>query len=98
MVIIKDLGIFGVQIQIMRFLTSKPIIKLTCLKNKGSSEFGADLLKINVQGDDIVGLDVPTLEELQNFHVDAITKICQAKVVCLYGFFSNELCWFEFEF
>lgn len=32
-----------------------------------------------LKADDIAGLDVMTLEELQNFHVDAITKICHAK-------------------
>ncbi|KAH7567907.1 hypothetical protein JRO89_XS07G0183400 [Xanthoceras sorbifolium] len=32
-----------------------------------------------MQGEDIGGLDVATLEELQNFHVEAITKICHAK-------------------
>ncbi|XP_024020733.1 kinesin-like protein KIN-7C, mitochondrial [Morus notabilis] len=32
-----------------------------------------------LKGDAISGLDVATLEELQNFHVDAITKICHAK-------------------
>ncbi|GAV71948.1 Kinesin domain-containing protein [Cephalotus follicularis] len=30
-------------------------------------------------GEDIGGLDVTTLEELQNFHVEAISKICHAK-------------------
>jgi len=32
------------------------------------------------QGEDLVGLDLAALEELQNVHVEAITKICQAKV------------------
>ncbi|XVF64524.1 hypothetical protein PTKIN_Ptkin09bG0176200 [Pterospermum kingtungense] len=32
-----------------------------------------------MKGEDISGLDVRTLEELQNFHVEAITKICHAK-------------------
>ncbi|KAM6542080.1 hypothetical protein CsatB_006527 [Cannabis sativa] len=32
-----------------------------------------------LKGEDIAGLDVTTLEELQNFHVEAITKICHAK-------------------
>ncbi|XWS21650.1 hypothetical protein CRYUN_Cryun30bG0072600 [Craigia yunnanensis] len=32
-----------------------------------------------MKGEDISGLDVTTLEELQNFHVEAITKICHAK-------------------
>ncbi|PON73206.1 Kinesin-like protein [Parasponia andersonii] len=32
-----------------------------------------------LKGEDITGLDVTTLEELQNFHVEAITKICHAK-------------------
>uniref|UniRef100_A0A803LK18 Uncharacterized protein n=1 Tax=Chenopodium quinoa TaxID=63459 RepID=A0A803LK18_CHEQI len=31
-------------------------------------------------GEDLSGLDMATLEELQNVHVEAITKICQAKV------------------
>lgn len=32
-----------------------------------------------LKGEDLAGLDVATLEELQNVHVEAITKICQAK-------------------
>ncbi|KAK8980743.1 hypothetical protein V6N11_073058 [Hibiscus sabdariffa] len=32
-----------------------------------------------MKGEDISGLDVTSLEELQNFHVEAITKICHAK-------------------
>lgn len=32
------------------------------------------------QGDDVSGLDINTLEELQNFHIEAITKICHSKV------------------
>ncbi|KAL9449776.1 hypothetical protein AB3S75_011661 [Citrus x aurantiifolia] len=32
-----------------------------------------------LKGEDISGLDVAALEELQNFHVEAITKICHAK-------------------
>ncbi|KAK2659463.1 hypothetical protein Ddye_005996 [Dipteronia dyeriana] len=32
-----------------------------------------------MKGEDIGGLDVATLEELQNLHVEAITKICHAK-------------------
>ncbi|KAK3002117.1 hypothetical protein RJ639_021305 [Escallonia herrerae] len=35
-----------------------------------------------LRGDDIAGLDINTLEELQNLHVEAITKICHAKVTC----------------
>ncbi|XP_027940532.1 kinesin-like protein KIN-7C, mitochondrial isoform X1 [Vigna unguiculata] len=31
------------------------------------------------KGEDIAGLDVLALEELQNLHIEAITKICQAK-------------------
>ncbi|TXG53004.1 hypothetical protein EZV62_022173 [Acer yangbiense] len=33
-----------------------------------------------MKGEDIGGLDDATLEELQNLHVEAITKICHAKV------------------
>ncbi|XP_056693879.1 kinesin-like protein KIN-7C, mitochondrial isoform X2 [Spinacia oleracea] len=33
-----------------------------------------------LKGEDLSGLDMATLEELQNVHVEAITKICQAKV------------------
>lgn len=36
------------------------------------------------QGDDVAGLDITTLEELQNLHVEAITKICHAKVTYPY--------------
>ncbi|XP_031473876.1 kinesin-like protein KIN-7E, chloroplastic isoform X1 [Nymphaea colorata] len=36
-------------------------------------------LKLSCQGDDLVGLDVTTLEELQSVHIEAITKICHAK-------------------
>lgn len=32
-----------------------------------------------LKGEDVAGLDVTTLEELQNLHVEAITKICHAK-------------------
>ncbi|KAF7816839.1 kinesin-like protein KIN-7C, mitochondrial isoform X1 [Senna tora] len=32
-----------------------------------------------MKGEDIAGLDVMALEELQNLHIEAITKICQAK-------------------
>ncbi|KAL8134347.1 kinesin-like protein KIN-7C, mitochondrial [Apium graveolens] len=32
-----------------------------------------------LKGDDVRGLDMTTLEELQNLHVEAITKICHAK-------------------
>ncbi|XP_040998427.1 kinesin-like protein KIN-7C, mitochondrial isoform X2 [Juglans microcarpa x Juglans regia] len=32
-----------------------------------------------LKGEDIAGLDVTALEELQNLHVEAITKICHAK-------------------
>lgn len=39
---------------------------------------------INFQGEDVAGLDVTALEELQNLHVEAITKISHAKVIlCL---------------
>ncbi|CAI9764020.1 unnamed protein product [Fraxinus pennsylvanica] len=36
-------------------------------------------LVLRLKGDDVCGLDTNTLEELQNFHVEAITKICHAK-------------------
>lgn len=32
-----------------------------------------------LKGDDIGGLDLNTLEEMQSLHVEAITKICHAK-------------------
>ncbi|RDY09033.1 Kinesin-like protein KIN-7E, chloroplastic, partial [Mucuna pruriens] len=32
-----------------------------------------------LKGEDIAGLDVTALEELQNLHIEAITKICHAK-------------------
>ncbi|KAL4583077.1 hypothetical protein LXL04_007641 [Taraxacum kok-saghyz] len=35
-----------------------------------------------LKGDDIADLDITSLEELQNLHVEAITKICHAKVTC----------------
>ncbi|XP_023772910.1 kinesin-like protein KIN-7C, mitochondrial isoform X1 [Lactuca sativa] len=34
-----------------------------------------------LKGDDIAGLDITSLEELQNLHVEAITKICHAKAL-----------------
>ncbi|KAF9608983.1 hypothetical protein IFM89_012322 [Coptis chinensis] len=34
-----------------------------------------------LKSEDLVGLDVRTLEELQDLHVEAITKICKAKVL-----------------
>ncbi|EEE61037.1 hypothetical protein OsJ_14878 [Oryza sativa Japonica Group] len=33
-----------------------------------------------LKGEDLRGLDVKVLEELQNFHVEALSKICQEKV------------------
>ena len=33
------------------------------------------------QGEDIRGLEVKVLEELQNFHVEALSRICQEKVL-----------------
>ncbi|KAL3504211.1 hypothetical protein ACH5RR_034052 [Cinchona calisaya] len=38
-------------------------------------------LVLRLKGDDIGGLDLNTLEELQNLHVEAITKICHAKCI-----------------
>uniref|UniRef100_A0A453C0G6 Uncharacterized protein n=1 Tax=Aegilops tauschii subsp. strangulata TaxID=200361 RepID=A0A453C0G6_AEGTS len=32
------------------------------------------------QGEDIRGLEVKVLEELQNFHVEALSRICQEKM------------------
>ncbi|XP_048130623.1 kinesin-like protein KIN-7C, mitochondrial isoform X2 [Rhodamnia argentea] len=40
-----------------------------------------------LKGDDISGLEVAVLEELQNLHVEAITKICHAK--CASRIFAN---------
>ncbi|PIA47468.1 hypothetical protein AQUCO_01400251v1 [Aquilegia coerulea] len=34
-----------------------------------------------LKGEDLYGLDISTLEELQDLHVEAITKICHAKVL-----------------
>nr|XP_043614469.1 kinesin-like protein KIN-7E, chloroplastic [Erigeron canadensis] len=34
-----------------------------------------------LKGDDIAGLDIASLEELQNLHVEAITKICHTKAL-----------------
>ncbi|KAF5955043.1 hypothetical protein HYC85_007899 [Camellia sinensis] len=36
-------------------------------------------LVLRLKGDDISGLDITSLEELQNLHVEAITKICHVK-------------------
>ncbi|XP_065616464.1 kinesin-like protein KIN-7E, chloroplastic [Quercus suber] len=47
-----------------------------------------------LKGEDVAGLDVTALEELQNLHVEAITKICHAKVIALFSFFLISL--FEF--
>lgn len=41
------------------------------------------------QGEDVAGLDVTALEQLQNLHVEAITKICHAKVILLSTFVDN---------
>ncbi|KAK7301407.1 hypothetical protein RJT34_12271 [Clitoria ternatea] len=35
-----------------------------------------------LKGEDIAGLDIMALEELQNLHIEAITKICHAKKSC----------------
>jgi hypothetical protein len=32
------------------------------------------------QGEDLRGLDVEVLDELQNFHVEVLSRICQEKV------------------
>ncbi|PKU70517.1 Ribonucleoside-diphosphate reductase small chain A [Dendrobium catenatum] len=37
----------------------------------------------SVQGEDLGGLDVKALEEMQNCHVEALSKICQEKVFTL---------------
>ena len=60
-------------------------------------KYSLQLKKIDLQGEDIAGLDVTTLEELQNFHVEAITKICHAKVISLVISFWWA-CWPETEF
>ncbi|GJS46564.1 kinesin-like protein KIN-7C, mitochondrial [Tanacetum coccineum] len=39
-----------------------------------------DELRLFFSGDNIAGLDITSLEELQNLNVEAITKICHAKV------------------
>ncbi|KAK7385164.1 hypothetical protein VNO78_30876 [Psophocarpus tetragonolobus] len=39
-----------------------------------------------LKGEDIAGLDVVSLEELQNLHIEAITKICQAKIFDIMNF------------
>lgn len=36
---------------------------------------------IPFQGEGLVGMDISALEDLQRLHVEAITKICHAKVV-----------------
>lgn len=46
---------------------------------------------VSYQGEDVAGLDVTALEELQNLHVEAITKICHAKVIALFSFFLISL-------
>ncbi|KAF5725318.1 centromere-associated protein E-like isoform X1 [Tripterygium wilfordii] len=38
-----------------------------------------EVLVSRLKGEDIGGMDVTALEELQNFHLEAITKICHAK-------------------
>ncbi|KAJ1378136.1 P-loop containing nucleoside triphosphate hydrolase [Sesbania bispinosa] len=45
-----------------------------------------------LKGEDIAGLDVMALEELQNLHIEAITNICHAKVTFLTCLpFDNQL-------
>ncbi|KAJ8773395.1 hypothetical protein K2173_028572 [Erythroxylum novogranatense] len=39
-----------------------------------------EILNSRFKGEDISGMDVTTLEELHNFHIEAITRICQAKM------------------
>lgn len=48
------------------------------LKGKGRSQELERLIS-RLKDEDLSGLDMATLEELQNVHVEAITKICQAK-------------------
>ncbi|KAG0448811.1 hypothetical protein HPP92_027647 [Vanilla planifolia] len=33
-----------------------------------------------LKGDDLYGLDIKALEDLQSFHVEALSKICQEKL------------------
>uniref|UniRef100_A0A2P2IRV1 Uncharacterized protein n=1 Tax=Rhizophora mucronata TaxID=61149 RepID=A0A2P2IRV1_RHIMU len=54
-------------------------IKATYQKEKSQCRELESLI-LRLKGEDIAGLDIMALEELQNFHVEAITKICQAKV------------------
>jgi centromeric protein E len=35
---------------------------------------------IALQGEDLSGLDASALDGLQNFHVEALSKLCQEKV------------------
>ncbi|GKB35875.1 kinesin-like protein KIN-7C, mitochondrial [Tanacetum coccineum] len=46
-------------------------------KRKVPKSWTCDVLRL--KGDNIAGLDITSLEELQNLHVEAITKICHAK-------------------
>ncbi|KAJ8447889.1 hypothetical protein Cgig2_012024 [Carnegiea gigantea] len=57
-------------------------LKASYLREKKRSQELESLVS-RLKGEDLVGLDLATLEELQNVHVEAITKICEAKAnVC----------------
>ncbi|XWS25109.1 hypothetical protein CRYUN_Cryun27aG0042700 [Craigia yunnanensis] len=51
----------------------------TCYQEERRRCEKLERLVSRMKGEDISGMDVTALEELQNFHVEAITKICHAK-------------------
>ena len=53
-------------------------IKKPLLTNGGG---GIDPFSFSFQGEDLEGLPFSTLEEHQSLHMDALTKLCQAKVL-----------------
>ncbi|XP_057836682.2 kinesin-like protein KIN-7E, chloroplastic isoform X2 [Cryptomeria japonica] len=50
------------------------------LDNERQKRVELESLISQLKSEDIDGLDLPTLDDLQSLHVDAITKICHAKV------------------
>ena len=66
------------------------MIMLLAQNLKWQNKFTKNSQLFLFQSEDLIGLDNSALEELQRLHVEAITKICQAKVmVTLLIFFFN---------
>jgi hypothetical protein len=54
---------------------------------------GSFLFCFCFQGEELEGLSLSTLEELQSLHMDALTKLCQAKVLSNMSFSVSLFLW-----